>query len=299
MEDITACAVCGEGNFSHWMKCKDHTVSGEFFNIDKCNSCGFVFTNPRPLLEDLGNYYKAEAYISHTDSSKGIVNKLYKLVRKTTLRKKYNLVREFLLGKTLLDIGAGTGAFLNYCKEQGQTVFGVEPDPDARKVAKDTYGIIEVPEEAMNSWGEGYFSVITMWHVLEHVPKLNDRIQDIKRLLSDEGRLFIAVPNHLSRDAVHYGSVWAAYDVPRHLSHFTPETIERLFGNNGFVLEKMLPMKFDAFYVSMLSEKYKTGSSGVIIGAIQGFLSNLTANKGRWSSQIYVFKKNEAKTPSV
>ncbi len=291
MEELKNCQLCGGSVFEQRFNCIDYTVSKEYFSIVECKGCGFVFTNPRPNDSDLGKYYKSETYISHSDSSKGIVNKLYKLVRKVTLKQKLKQIQPYLENNKLLDIGCGTGAFLNYCKLSGVDVLGIEPDEDARNFGKSQYSIDVHPESTMVELNAESFSVITMWHVLEHVGDLNKRVDEMKRLLTPNGRIFIAVPNHKSADAQHYRENWAAYDVPRHLHHFDNQSITRLFGNHGMHLENVLPMKFDSFYVSLLSEEIKTGKRNLLKGMYQGLISNLKAEKNTWSSQIYILRK--------
>lgn len=289
MVNLSECPVCSGTQFSSFLQCTDHTVSQESFSIVRCTGCGFLMTNPRPDNADLGRYYKSEQYISHSNTSKGWVNRVYKIARSFTLAQKYKLVKPYASENGLLDIGCGTGAFLDYCAEKGLNVEGVEPDEDARKFAQSEYGFQLKTEDALDEWPDAQFSAITMWHVLEHVPNLSERIAQLKRLLSARGRIFVAVPNHTSADAHHYRQYWAAYDVPRHLWHFSPATIRTLFNKHGFVLERTLPMKLDAYYVSLLSERYKNGNA---LGAFwQGFRSNWLAGNDKWSSQIYVFKK--------
>lgn len=291
MFKISQCPVCSGAEFKGFLTCKDYTVSQKEFEIVQCKSCEFVFTDPRPENKDLGQYYKSEAYISHSDSSAGLVNKLYKLARSFTLKSKYALVKPHAMNKGLLDVGCGTGAFLNYCAQKDLIVDGVEPDEDARNFVKSNHGILVHEEDQLRNWEPQKFSAITMWHVLEHVPDLNERIKELKNLLDNNGRLFVAVPNYTSADAKHYGKYWAAYDVPRHLWHFSPKTIRTLFNKHGFVLERTLPMKLDSYYVSMLSEKYKNGSPRLFSAVLTGLKSNFAAGDDKWSSQIYVFKK--------
>jgi SAM-dependent methyltransferase len=291
MEELSSCPVCGHTHFTPFLTAKDHTVSKEQFQILECKECGFVFTNPRPLQENLGKYYKSTAYVSHSDTSDGIINKLYKQVRKITLNQKYNLVKPYLENNNLLDIGSGAGAFLNTVYEKGVNAFGVEPDKETRESSIKKYGINVKEESALSEFDKDYFSVITMWHVLEHVPNLEERVLEIKRILSPNGRLFVAVPNHTSFDANYYKEHWAAYDVPRHLYHFSPVTIRKLFNKHNMVLEQVIPMKFDSFYVSMLSEQYKNGKPNLLKGILSGLKSNIMAENDTYSSQIYVIKR--------
>ncbi len=304
METLNNCPVCNQSAFKAYLSCVDHTVSRETFHIVMCEACGFRFTNPRPNEQEIGKYYEAEEYISHSDSSKGIVNKLYQLVRNYTIKKKVKLINELSKKNTssptpantnkysLLDIGCGTAEFLNASKINGWNVTGIEPSELARANAVKKYSIEALPQEKLFELTENKFNVVTMWHVLEHVHQLDKTVKQINKLLIDEGVLIIAVPNCNSWDAKKYNSSWAAWDVPRHLYHFTQKDVKTLFENNGFKFQEALPMKFDSFYVSLLSEKYFTGKSNLLSGFLNGLFSNLLAEANGYSSQIYIFKKH-------
>ncbi|MCW3103520.1 MAG: type 12 methyltransferase [Bacteroidetes bacterium] len=275
------------------MKCKDNTVSRETFQIVKCNSCGFKFTNPRPEPSELGRYYKSEEYVSHSNTKKGFINSTYQSVRKYTLLKKLQLISKYYKTGRILDIGCGTGEFLNTCKSAKWETIGIEPDDDARNMAIKNYGLDVRGEAELKNLHDESFHIITMWHVLEHVPNLNERIEELRRLIKPTGIIIIAVPNCNSLDAKIYKENWAAYDVPRHLYHFTPADMETLFRKHGLKVFSILPMIFDSFYVSMLSEKIKTGKTNIIRSTWNGLRSNLSALKsGRTSSsQIYLIRK--------
>ncbi|SFT84388.1 Methyltransferase domain-containing protein [Lishizhenia tianjinensis] len=285
------CPVCGKTEFTHFMDVKDHMITKEDFVIVECDDCKFHFTNPIPSKENIGPYYKSEEYISHSSSNKGIVNFLYNKVRVKTLRQKLRWLASETDGKHLLDIGAGTGHFLKVAENSGYTVTGIEPDADARAFCKREHGIELHPQTDLYKLEDNSADVITMWHVLEHVYDLQKDIQEIKRILKPGGVLFVAVPNMASYDAEYYKEYWAAYDVPRHLYHFKKKDIDKLFCLNDIKLCKVLPMKFDSFYVSMLSEKYKGGN--IIKAAIIGLLSNLRSKKGGFSSQVYVLRHDD------
>lgn len=293
MEELKNCPVCDSNQLAPFMKCVDHTVSRETFQIVACESCGFKFTNPRPEADKLGPYYKSEEYVSHSNTKKGFINSTYQMVRKYTLLKKLQLISKYFKTGNILDIGCGTGEFLNTCKAAKWNTIGIEPDPDAREMARTNFGLDVRTEDELQLLPDANFDAITMWHVLEHVPNLNQRVEDLKRLIKPNGIIIIAVPNCNSLDAKIYRENWAAYDVPRHLYHFTPNDIERLFQNHGIKLTRILPMVFDSFYVSMLSEKIKTGKTNVLRSTWNGFRSNLNGAKtGKtYSSQIYVLKK--------
>lgn len=293
MEKLEYCPLCNAKEFKTFLQCRDYTVSRETFTIVQCQSCQFKFTNPRPEVHELGEYYKSQEYISHSNTSKGLINYLYQTVRKYTLLKKLQLISKFYKTGTLLDIGCGTGEFLKVCKDAKWTVLGIEPDEITRKNASEKYDLDVKDEKFIQELEAESFDIITMWHVLEHVPFLNERIQDIRRLIKPNGLIIIAVPNCNSLDAKIYKEDWAAYDLPRHLYHFTPNDISTLFKNHGFKLNNTLPMIFDSFYVSMLSEKNKTGKTHFLRSMWNGLRSNLNAIKtGKtYSSQIYLIRK--------
>ena len=275
-------------NQMEYLKCKDHLVSGEIFSLVLDDTKKLLVTSPQPGADDLGKYYESEAYISHTDSKKGIVSFLYQTVKKYSLKKKVGLVRSMQKdGKRILDIGAGTGDFLFQAKSKKWDVEGVEVNPAARKLAKEKG--VEL-KDALNQVTDRKFDVITLWHVLEHIPNLEETIQQIENLLAPGGTVLIAVPNYKSFDAKYYNSFWAAYDVPRHLWHFSKESMDLLFSSN-IVLQKIKPLWFDAFYVSLLSEKYKTGNGFSLKAVWIGFWSNFKGlSTKEYSSHIYCYK---------
>lgn len=278
------------------MEVKDHSVSGEKFSLWQCSNCGLRFTQDIPDEENIGRYYKSDSYISHSNTTKGFINQLYHRVRKITLKSKLELINEYtgLQSGQLLDIGAGTGIFAAYMKENGWNVTGLEPDTETRKNAERFSSISLLPTNEMFNWNDERFDVITMWHVLEHVHNLHGYLDRIKTILKKSGKLFIAVPNYTSYDAQRYGADWAAYDIPIHLYHFSPKSMELLTKKHGFAMKAIKPMWFDSFYVSMLSEKYRGSMLGAIGGAFTGALSNLKAltDKKKCSSLIYILERS-------
>ena len=294
MQEIIVCPVCLSKEIRPIFSCKDFTVSHEIFNISECSSCNFKFTTPSPDSKDIVKYYKSEDYISHSNTQKGILSKLYYIIRRRTIANKLRIINKYVSRGTILDIGCGTGEFLNYCKESNWQTLGIEPDLDARRQSQEKYNLSVNDEDYIKQIPENSFDVITLWHVLEHVHELNERVAELKRIIKANGVIIIAVPNHTSYDAKHYKQFWAAYDLPRHLYHFSPTTITRLFNKHGLKKAKTLPMKFDSFYVSLLSEKYIDGKINYLKAFLIGFISNISAalNKNdTYSSQIYIFKK--------
>ncbi len=292
MNQINNCPVCKNQSFTSFLICKDYTVSKENFNIVTCSNCKFVFTNPTPNVEDLGSYYLSEDYISHSNTSKGLISKLYKTIRNYTLKNKLKLINKYVSRGTLLDYGCGTGMFLNVCKQNGWKVCGLEPDAGAAKFATEMgLNVFSDKNRVITYTNNTKFNIITLWHVLEHVTDLEDTLAFFKNNLDKNGVLIIALPNYKSYDATYYNEYWAAYDVPRHLYHFDINSIQNLVKPFGFSLIETLPMKFDSFYVSMLSEKYKTGKINYFKAFFTGLKSNLKAKATKnYSSVVYVFK---------
>jgi 2-polyprenyl-3-methyl-5-hydroxy-6-metoxy-1,4-benzoquinol methylase len=272
---------------------KDFSVSKETFALYRDENIDLVFTFPQPKEDQLAAYYESEDYISHTDGTRSFFEKAYQFVKQIALKKKLKCINELQQSKgILLDIGAGTGDFLAVAKQDGWQTIGIEPNDKAKKIAQNK-GVQLI--EATNLLEDYSIDVITMWHVLEHVPNVENQIKEIKRLLKPNGSIIIAVPNFNSYDANYYDSFWAAFDVPRHLWHFSKKSIQSLFERENFHLEKTLPMLFDAFYVALLSEKYKTGKMNFIKATLIGLKSNWKAKAtGEYSSLIYILKNNKA-----
>lgn len=292
------CPICNTNATTFIMSVNDYSLTGDVFQIYACNICQLNFTHPIPDKDLIAPYYNFPEYISHTDIKKGWMNNLYHRVRQHTLQQKTNWVQSLFTGYkgALLEVGAGTGAFANAMAKKDWKVTALEPDASSRTLALINYGLQLGPVTDLNDLPDKSFDVITLWHVLEHVHDLKIYISSFKRLLKDNGRLIIAVPNHTSFDARFYRNFWAAYDVPRHLYHFSPSSMRFLMKQYGFTVINLKPMWFDSFYVSLLSEKYiKTGLLGVLRAFIIGCVSNLLAvsSNAKASSIIYEIKKEK------
>lgn len=288
----TICPLCGAAAISKVYTVKDASVSQQRFDIYHCSSCQLRFTQDAPDENSIGEYYKSENYISHTDSSKGLINRLYRYVRGMAINQKTKLIIKITATRNgnLLDVGSGTGYFAAAMKTAGWHVTGLEPDKGAREVAEKQHGLTLQSTEQLFNLPEKTFDAITLWHVLEHVHDVKKYIATFKKLLKPGGKLFIAVPNYRSYDAETYKEHWAAYDVPRHLYHFTADTMQWLMRDAGLKIESIRPMWFDSFYVSLLSSKYKNGSTNWIGAVWTGFISNLKAMRDvrNCSSVIYI-----------
>lgn len=297
MTVINACPLCGNNQLKPFLTCTDYTVSRETFELKECSACRFVMTTPRPDDNVIGSYYQSDDYISHANKASSLVDHIYLIARTFTLNWKLKLLNKHTLHsdtqKKLLDYGCGTGEFLKNCQDNHWNISGVEPSANARAQAVTlTKASIA---ESINDLKEQEFDAITLWHVLEHIPDLNAILQQLKSRLKKGGTIFIAVPNHKSWDGKHYQQHWAGYDVPRHLWHFSSENMKQLLQNNSLHLQQILPMKLDAFYISLLSEKYRNSRAGLatmISATLSGIKSNLLGKKtGEFSSLIYIIKK--------
>lgn len=296
MIEVENCPLCGANSFKEVFSAPYFRGNNELFKIQECNSCKLWFTSPRPADSDLGKYYEAEDYISHTDKKEGVIDRIYHLVRTYSLGKKLALINSINNGSgSLMDYGAGTGYFASKAKAAGWEVEGVEPSQVARDIAEKRDNIRLYDPEQMQ-WENGKYDVITLWHVLEHLPNLKEHLAKFSEALKEGGALIIAVPNHESYDSEYYGNQWAALDVPLHLYHFKKENIKRLGEEYGLSLEKIHNMPFDSFYVSLLSEKIKNGKQNYLKAFLTGLKSNLKGISGEnASSLIYVLRKPQKK----
>lgn len=288
---LDQCPVCNSEKTKHILTAKDYLVTGENFQIDSCQECGLRFTNPRPDDDQLAGYYDSEEYISHSDEDNSLVGRLYKIARSFALKRKRKLIEKLSPNERLLDVGCGTGYFIDYCKQNGWQVNGVEPNDLARSQAEEKTNI-KIQQDLAEV--KGSFGVITLWHVLEHLPNLEETLNQLKSILAPGGVLIIAVPNFEAYEATTFKEYWAAYDVPRHLYHFNLKSVQSLTKKNGLKIARTYPMKLDSFYISLLSNKNKYRSNKYINSFITGLLSNIYAIKSKnYSSLIYQIEKSE------
>ena len=285
------CPFCESENTRLYLKLKDYFLTQEDFEIFECDNCKLLFTSPRPDKSVIGKYYKSEDYLSHNEHKKGLVPWIYNRVKRVNIRNKYKISCGDHIKPHILDFGCGVGDFLNYAKQKGCEISGCDMSEDARIWASMKLGKSIVTPEEIFALPHSTFDIITMWHVLEHIDDLRFQTEQLHRLLKDNGRLVIAVPNYKSYDAQYYKDKWAAYDVPRHLNHFHKESLQNIFAGS-FELDEIRPLKWDAFYISMMSENYIGKGNSFIKGILSGWKSNRKARKsGEYSSLIYVFHK--------
>ncbi len=275
-----------------WLK--DEFLTKEDFHICECLNCGLLYTMPRPNSEKIGEYYKSDEYYSHQENKKGFIPKVYERVKKNNLKHKYKLTTEGIRQGKLLDIGCGVGDFLHTAETHGWDCIGVEPSEEAKIIAKQRTKAQIIESKELESIPNQTFDIITMWHVLEHVENLKWQVEQLERLIKPTGRIVIAIPNYKSYDGQYYKEKWAAYDVPRHLNHFDRTIITKIFKTKGLILTKTDKLKWDAYYISYMSEQYKLHQLPLLRGAYRGWLSNMKARRtGEWSSMVYIFERNK------
>jgi len=290
---LTKCPLCNSKNLKENFRCTDFSTSKETFIIVSCETCGFLLTNPRPETKNIHKYYDSSSYISHTNKKEGFFNWMYQTVRKHSIKKKVSLLKRFVKTGYHLDIGCGTGEFLYACKKSGFKTKGIEPAKIAREQAIKNFDLDVSEKTKLEYFKPNSFDSISMWHVIEHVEDIKKTISNLSKILKSNGFLIVAVPNHKSWDASFYKEFWAAWDVPIHFWHFSKETISVLFKKYSLELITTKPLIFDSFYISILSEKFKTNKVNYVKSFFIGLISNFFGffTKNGYSSQIYIFKK--------
>ncbi|MCX6187315.1 MAG: class I SAM-dependent methyltransferase [Bacteroidetes bacterium] len=295
MEKLDTCLVCGHNKFRTLFSCKDFVATGDNFQLEYCEQCSFLYTNPRPTISEIGKYYQSDQYISHAGEKKGLIYKLYDIVRDFSIKQKLSLIKKYHSNGKLMDLGCGLGYFLNGVKlDKTFDTLGVDVSDDAVEFVKKTFGLDVKNESELDNLEKHSFDIITQWHVLEHVHFLKERMLQLHHLLKEEGTMFIAVPNSKSKDAEMYKEFWDGYDVPRHLYHFNQKSFSLLMEKHGFEIIEIKPMWFDAPYISMRSEVHMKNKYPFINGALSGIRSTATAlSTGEHSTLLYVVKKKK------
>lgn len=288
-----SCPICKNGSLVHELHTTDYFLSKEEFDLLRCTSCGVIITQPFPTSDTLGSYYESDEYFSHGGNSNGVVPRIYNFIKGINIKNKYQQVTKDLETGNVLDIGCGIGDFLGYCKKEGWNVSGLEPNEHARKLVLENHQIVVDDVSEISKLADEQFDLITLFHVLEHIVEPKQMLSEMLRVLKPGGRLVVALPNHASWDAKHYEKFWAAWDVPRHLYHYNPKSILSLMNQFGLIEEMTKPMVWDAFYVSLLSEKFKGKKAPLLRAAFKGLFSNMRAyQNGNYSSLMYFFRKN-------
>lgn len=292
MVEIKNCPICGQEKQELYKQVEDHSTSKEIFNIVRCLGCGFLFTSPRPSDQEIGKYYKSDKYISHTNQKTGLFGIAYQALRDRALSKKLGWINKHNQNAgNLLDYGCGTGEFLNHCQKNGWQVKGLEIAEGPRIQAKENYHLNVAEPAELENINPDTFDVITLWHVLEHVSDLRGLLEKLVLRLKPGGKLVLALPNPESYDAEYYQEQWAAWDVPIHFYHFRKQDVKTLADQYNLDLQETINMPYDAYYVSLLSEEYKTGRKNWINATLIGLRSNLKAKEENASSLTYILRK--------
>ena len=295
MAEIRSCPVCGNSDFTDLFSATDYLISRETFSVRQCTECGLAFTADPPDEEDIGRYYLSDDYISHTDRKRNLTEHLYHLARRFMLARKQRLAERATAkrGGTILDIGSGTGYFASFMQAKGWKVTGLELNEEAREYSVQKLGINALAPSEINNIPDGWADCVTLWHVLEHLYDPCRWMEEVKRILKPGGKCIIAVPNAESADALFFGKEWAAMDVPRHLWHFSANTMVRFINNKGFTCEEIRPMPLDVFYISILSYRNTGRSMALMRGLLTGLYLTVASifNRNSASSLIYTISK--------
>lgn len=289
------CPLCLSEKTGIYLGLKDHFLSKEEFDVFRCFDCGFIFTQDHPDEKNISDYYKSEDYLSHKDDVKSLFSFLYRISRELMLNRKLRLIKKAsgLSTGVLLDIGSGSGRFAAFMKKHGWRVIGIEINKAVREKSSMEYDFPVFAPDQLSSLQSENFDSITLWHSLEHLQDPFKYTNEIKRLLKPGGTCILALPNSSSYDAKYYREFWGAWDVPRHLWHFTPETVKKISEKSAFAVSNILRLPFDVYYVSILSEKYRAAKLPLVSGLIKALwfslLSIFRINKS--SSLIYILKK--------
>ena len=292
---INRCPVCGHSSFKHFLNVPDWLVSKEVFELQQCEQCQFVFTANAPLEKDAGPYYNSEEYVEHSDTSSGLIYSVYHVARRAMLHYKYIKIKRLHAGKKLLDVGSGSGYFLNFMKKKGYNVTGVEISKKAVALCKKNFGIkAHSPSEFLEEKLDTDYDIISLWHVFEHVYSYDAYFELFSKSLNNNGYLILALPNCDSQDARMNKSYWGAYDTPRHIWHFTSKTIELFAMGRGFKMIKKHRMPLDPFFNVMVSDSYKDKFTFLPLTLLKGLYSYIISllNIEKSSSIIYIFQKN-------
>ncbi len=291
-ETLTSCPVCGYNQLEFHREVPDYFGDQESFELSLCKKCDTLLTNPRPNDNEIIKYYKSNSYVSHGDQKGSLFTILYKQIQQINFKYKQSLLNKYTLNKKHLDFGCGTGSFLNFLSKKGWQVTGVEPEIKARTIAIQQYNLQRTFQSLEELPSNEIFSSISLFHVLEHVHTLEATLNELISRLENNGVIMLALPNYKSDDALRYQKYWAGLDVPRHLYHFSQKSIHHLAKHFGLNIVATHPMKFDSYYVSLLSEEYQFGKKNYFKAILNGYISNKRAKKSNeYSSLIYVLSK--------
>ena len=223
------CNNCGADDTSIVFEGSDwlHAIPGRF-TLVRCRHCGLIYLNPRPTPEGMAAYYP-EDYEAHIGTQKQRLSWIRRLDYEYGIHKRHRAIMRYTQTGHMLDVGCGSGAFLDGMRQRGWSVAGIEPSDRAAGYAKQTLGlqiqntVLEDAELAPES-----FDLVTMWNVLEHLSDPQESLRRVGEALRPDGLLVFAIPNLDSLDRILFKQYWAGYDLPRHLYTFPADVLERM-----------------------------------------------------------------------
>ena len=292
------CPICGHNEFEKVYDLDDYKITQETFSLQKCTHCTLIYTVDPPLGDNIGRYYESDDYLEHSNRKNDLFSRMYGWGRDLMFGYKYGILKKLGSEKKILDIGAGSGYFLNFMRGKGYSVTGIEMSERARNHAKEVHNLDIHPDEMFhNKAFKEKFDIISLWHVMEHLYDLNQVVKRFDELLNPNGHLVIALPNYNALEVEIYKKYWNGWDVPRHLWHFSPQSLKHLMNNHGFEIERMKMMPLDPLFNTLLTNKYRQGNAvmNVLRMCTVGVMSLISGlfNVEKASSIIYVIKRKK------
>jgi SAM-dependent methyltransferase len=270
MEHI-GCIVCEKDDTREILSGHDsrYGVSDEVFIVVRCNVCGLVYVNPRPAKDEIGRYYPPNYRTRETVQSSASVERR---TRKYAEKRSALLFRnpwyiELDAGMTVLDAGCGAGEFLARAKALGCDAHGVDIDEATSTFLRETMhlNVMQCDIDAGTPFQTDFFDIVVMRHSLEHAHNPLNALREVRRIMKPTGLLVIGVPNIESLVSKITREKWKDLDIPRHLFHFSPSTLQALSHKAGLSVERI----HHEFKVSKDSLRDWMGT-----GPLQSFLSS-------------------------
>ncbi|MCD4832074.1 MAG: methyltransferase domain-containing protein [Anaerohalosphaeraceae bacterium] len=327
--ETVPCAVCGSDNYSvHIKEARDlYNDTQNFFDVVKCDSCGFVFTNPRPTKETIGVFYPDSAGyytpgnpFADKDSRKEKVirtmlahyygyefesphNRFTAFLLKLLLMRKIALARipKFVPSGRLLDVGCSWGMHLAKMASYGWDVYGLEFNAKAAEYARDVLGLNNVSIGSFETcdYQNGFFDVVHMGMVLEHLHDPAASLKMANKVMKPAGQLIVSVPDITGLEAKLYKKISYTLHVPQHLNHFSPKTITMVLEKAGFKVEKIIHQNFDRDLVASADYLRNKTLTGVLHNKlvrktfVRCFVSLLAAFGKTSRMTVYARKQND------
>lgn len=252
------CALCGSEDYSVVLTSEDYRLhtTDEKFDLVRCRRCGLVYVNPRPTKEKMGEFYSRDYY--------GKQDRLAEIMVKLLHNMKIQKIMSFKKKGRILDVGCGDGEFLLHFKERGWEAYGVDLSEASYRLARKKLGRYVFNCELKDChFPDSYFDLITLNHVLEHMLDPNEELREVHRILKDDGILLLSTPNIDSLQFKISKERWFGLDLPRHVYHYSPETIVVMLEKSGFnvvgIAYSLLDFPLDLFH-SLRAKRLDTHS---------------------------------------